>query len=96
MSFLNNQRIKEGGDGGSRDMAAIRGVGYVRSSAGKKRTGSVPERNYDELRVLGSILDVVRDDRHVPEIQRGVDLVHEIQWGGLSEEFQPENIYKPS
>lgn len=43
----------------------------------------LPEGNDDELCVLGSVFDVVRDDGHVPEIQRGVDFVHEIQRGGL-------------
>jgi hypothetical protein len=46
----------------------------------------VPEGNDDELRILGSVLDVVRDDGHVPEVQRCIDLVHEVQRGGLDEE----------
>ena len=83
MSFLDNRRIKGGGNEGSGDAAAIRGVESVRSSAEKERTWFLPEGNDDELRVLGSVLDVVRDDRHVPEIQRGVDLVHEVQRGRL-------------
>lgn len=40
---------------------------------------NAPKRDDDELRVLRPILDIIRDDRHVPEIQRGVDLVHEVQ-----------------
>ena len=40
---------------------------------------NAPKRDDDELRVLRPILDIVRNDGHVPEIQRGVDLVHEVQ-----------------
>ena len=46
----------------------------------------VPERNDDELRILSSVLDVVRNDRYVPKIQCGVDLIHEVQRGGLGVE----------
>lgn len=38
-----------------------------------------PEGDDDELSVLRPIFDIVRDDRHVPEIERGVDLVHKVQ-----------------
>ena len=43
----------------------------------------VPERDDDELCVLGSVLDVIRNDRYVPEIQRGINLVHKVQRCGL-------------
>ena len=66
MSFLNNQWVK--------GMSA-RAVG---GSGGSNPSGFLPERNNDELRVLRSVLDVVRDNRHVPEIQRSVDLVHKV------------------
>ena len=59
-----------------------RGVGPLDHKQ-EGQVGFVPEGNDDELCVLSSVLDVVRDDRHVPEIQRGVDLVHEVQRGGL-------------
>jgi hypothetical protein len=40
--------------------------------------GFVPERNDDELCILGSVFDVIRDDGHVSEIQCGINLVHEV------------------
>lgn len=43
----------------------------------------VPEGDDDELCVLGPVLDVVRNDRYVPEIQSSIDFVHEVQRGGL-------------
>ena len=83
MSFLNNRRIKGGSNEGSGDAAAIGGVESVRSSAETGSAWFLPEGNDDELRVLRSVLNVVRDDRHVPEIQRGVDLIHKVQRGRL-------------
>ena len=82
MSFLNNRRTKGGGNEGSGDTATVRGVEFVRLSAEKGRMWFLPEGDDDESWVLGSVLDVVRDDRHVPEIQCGVD-VHEVQRGRL-------------
>ena len=43
----------------------------------------VAERDDDELRVARSLLDVVADDAHVAEVERGVDLVHDVQRRGL-------------
>ena len=42
-----------------------------------------PQGDDDKLRVLRAVLDVVGDDGHVPEVERGVDLVHEVQRRGL-------------
>ena len=39
----------------------------------------IPQGDDDELRVLRTVLDVVGDDGDVAEIQRGIDLVHEIE-----------------
>jgi len=39
----------------------------------------VAQRDADELAVLGALLDVVRDDRHVLEVEGGVDLVEEVE-----------------
>jgi hypothetical protein len=43
----------------------------------------VPQGYDDELCVFSPIFDVVRDDGDVPEVESRVDLVHEVQWGGL-------------
>ena len=43
----------------------------------------VPQGYDDKLCVFSPIFDVVRDDGDVPEVESRVDLVHEIQWGGL-------------
>lgn len=48
----------------------------------------LPKRNNDELCILGSILDVIGDDRNVAEIQGSIYLVHEIQWGWLHKNSQ--------
>lgn len=40
---------------------------------------NVPQRDDDELRILGPIFNVIGDDGHVPEIERSVDLVHKIK-----------------
>jgi hypothetical protein len=45
----------------------------------RNRSSYVSERDDDELSVLRSIFDVVRNDRDVPEIKRGIDLVHEVE-----------------
>ena len=49
-------------------------------------TRFTPEGDDDELRVLCSVFDVVRDDRDVSEIQCGVYFVHEVQRSGLDKE----------
>lgn len=38
-----------------------------------------PEWNDDKLCVLGPVFDVVGDNGHIPEIERCIDLVHEVQ-----------------
>ena len=43
----------------------------------------VPQGYDDELCVFSPIFDVIRDNGDVPEVESRVDLVHEIQWGGL-------------
>ncbi len=40
---------------------------------------SAPERNDDELGVLRTVLDIVGNDRNVSEVERRIDLVHEVQ-----------------
>lgn len=40
---------------------------------------NLPQGDDDELRVLCSILDVVCDDGNIPEVESGIDLVHEVQ-----------------
>ena len=42
-----------------------------------------PQGDDDELGVLGPLLDVVGHYGHVLEVQGGVDLVHDVEWGGL-------------
>lgn len=42
-----------------------------------------PERDDDVLRILCPILDIVRDNGHVPEVKSSVNLVHEVKRGGL-------------
>jgi len=44
---------------------------------------SAPEGDDNELRVFGAVFDVVRDDGDVAEIQRRIDLIHEVQRCGL-------------
>lgn len=39
----------------------------------------LPQGDDDELRVLRPILDIVRHDGHISEVQCGVYFVHEIQ-----------------
>lgn len=51
--------------------------------AAPETAGGLPERNDDELRVLRSVFDIVCNDGNVTEVERGVDLVHEVQWSGL-------------
>jgi len=46
--------------------------------------GHIPERYNDKLSVLCPILDVVGNYRNIPEIQRGINFVHKIQWRGLT------------
>lgn len=43
----------------------------------------VAQGNHQKLRVLCALLDVVRYDGHVLEVQRRVNLVHNIDWCGL-------------
>lgn len=43
----------------------------------------VPQGDDNELCVLRTVLDVVRDDGDVAEVKSGVDLVHEVQRSGL-------------
>ena len=43
----------------------------------------IPQGYDDELRVFSPIFDVVCHNGDVPEVESGVNLVHEIQWGGL-------------
>lgn len=43
----------------------------------------IPQRYDDELGVLCPLLDIARHDRHIPEVQRRIDLVHHIKWRGL-------------
>ena len=40
-----------------------------------------PQRDDDELGVPGPLLDVVGDDGHVLEVERGVNLVHDVEGG---------------
>ena len=42
-----------------------------------------PQGDYDELSVLGPLLDVVGDYGDILEVQCGVDLVHHVERGGL-------------
>jgi hypothetical protein len=57
----------------------------------------VPEGDDDELRVLRPVLDVVRDDRNVPEIQRGIDFVHKVQRSRLdTKDFSPRSFGQSS
>lgn len=49
----------------------------------KKHCKRLPQGNDDELRVLRSVLNVVCDNGNIPEVQRGVNLVHEVQWRWL-------------
>jgi hypothetical protein len=37
-----------------------------------------PERDDNELCILGPVLDVVGNDRDVSEVQRSIDLIHEV------------------
>lgn len=39
----------------------------------------IPKRNDDKLGVLGAVLDVIGDDGNIPEIERCVNLVHEVK-----------------
>eukprot|EP00428_Durinskia_dybowskii_P065473 CAMPEP_0170384264 /NCGR_PEP_ID=MMETSP0117_2-20130122/15907_1 /TAXON_ID=400756 /ORGANISM="Durinskia baltica, Strain CSIRO CS-38" /LENGTH=213 /DNA_ID=CAMNT_0010640005 /DNA_START=219 /DNA_END=860 /DNA_ORIENTATION=- len=43
----------------------------------------IPQGDDDELGILRSLFDVVCDDGDVPEVQSGIDLIHEVQWCGL-------------
>ena len=43
----------------------------------------VPQGCDDEVRVFSPIFDIVRDNGDVAEVESHVNLVHEIQWGGL-------------
>jgi len=44
----------------------------------------VGPQGYDyELRVLGPLLDIVGHDGDVLEVEGGVDLVHDVEWGGF-------------
>ena len=43
----------------------------------------IPEGNNNKLSILGALLDIRRDDGDIPEIQRGIDLIHDVQRGGL-------------
>jgi hypothetical protein len=46
----------------------------------------VAERDNDELRVLRPVLDVVRDDGNVSEVESRIDLVHKVQGRGLDDD----------
>ena len=48
-----------------------------------QRKGIVPQGYDYELRVLGPLLDIVGHDGDVLEVEGGVDLVHDVEWGGL-------------
>ena len=48
-----------------------------------QRKGIEPQGYDYELRVLSSLLDVVGHDGDVLEVQGGVDLVHDVEWGGF-------------
>jgi hypothetical protein len=37
-----------------------------------------PERDDNELCILGPVLDVVGNDRDVSEVQRSIDFIHEV------------------
>jgi len=50
----------------------------------------VPQGYDDELCVFSPIFDVVRDNGDVPEVESRVDLVHEIQRGGLISHIRTE------
>ena len=47
------------------------------------RESDVPKGDDDELRILRAILDIVRDDRDIAEVQGSIDLVHEVQRSGF-------------
>ena len=49
----------------------------------ERKTPHVPQGDDDKLCILRPVLDVVRYDGDVAEVQRSIDLVHEIEWGGL-------------
>ena len=44
---------------------------------------SSPQGNNDELCILRTVLDVIRDDGDIAEVESGVNLIHEIQRGRL-------------
>ncbi|RUS83430.1 hypothetical protein EGW08_008802, partial [Elysia chlorotica] len=43
----------------------------------------VPQRDNDELSILLSHLDVVGYDGNILEVEGGIDLVHDVERGGL-------------
>lgn len=53
---------------------------------------NIPQRDDDELRVLGPIFDVIGDDGYVPEIERSVDLVHKVKRGRLCDQINEGNL----
>ena len=48
-----------------------------------QRKGIEPQGYDYELRVLGPLLDIVGHDGDVLEVEGGVDLVHDVEWGGF-------------
>lgn len=49
----------------------------------KKHRMRLPQGNDDKLGILRSVLNVVSDNGNIPEVQRGVNFVHEVQWRWL-------------
>jgi len=59
-------------------------AGVVSATRKIEQEGNQPKGDDDELSVLRPIFDVVGDDRNIPEVQGGVDLVHEVKRGWLA------------
>jgi len=45
---------------------------------------TIPEGDDDELCILRAVLDVVGDDRNIPEIKRCIDFIHKVERSRLT------------
>ena len=57
-----------------------------------RRSVGIPQRDDNELCILGAIFGVIDDNEHVSQIERGVDLVHKVQWCWLCHRIISEHL----
>ncbi len=57
-----------------------------------KKRKNLPQRDDDKLGIFRAILDVVGNNRDVPEVQSCIDFIHEVQWSRLRRNISQTSI----